>query len=387
MADSLMRDGKGTERAVSTHGAAVAHRSGAASSDLHQRLNRRTLPLQLMARRLSARPSMAPVQRMPRAGGVVQLMRPHAEDVGRLFQVHYPGPDSGPIIATYNGTDDNIHFRFTTSHARAITVTEDRIIGYRPTVGGMHPPGQIRPPEQNVEGRDRVFLSEADLSGAMARQRQDPGIVDRMVVTTFEQAPDYANYAQNRRDLEVQGVPILNNMNIGQTQATANPLSGVGPNANLHFQMPRVPQGTPGYSTPQLIHDTLSLPSLMQRDDVTVSVTAPDPSSYAQTRIHNTFYSLENSGAVKGTGMTQTETGPDDDLEKYGYSHRQTTKDASTAAAAKRKKYKFTPSKTEHADFHKPDPNRKHEEDDDDSGRGGSLGAVNTLQPLAATMY
>ncbi|NIJ22234.1 hypothetical protein FHS95_003949 [Sphingomonas naasensis] len=381
MADSLMREGR-SERATATHAAAAPVRGDPPPpAPLQQRLNRRTLPLQLMARRLSAR---APVQRMPQANGVVQLIRPHAQDVGRDFQVYYPGPDSGPIIAVYNGTLDNQNYRFTTSRGRSITVTEDRIIGYRPTVGGMHPPGQIRPPEENVQGRTEVLLSEADLSGAMARQRQDRSLVDRMVVSTFEQTPDYASYQQNRRDLEVQGVPILNNMNIARTQDTANRLSGVGPNANLHFQMPRVPQGTQGYSTPRLIHDTLTLPSMMQRNDVTVSITAPDPSSYAKPATHNTFYSLENGGAVKNTGMTQSDTGPDDDLEKYGYAHRQTTKDASTGAAAKRKKYKFTPSKSEHADFHQPDPNRKHEEDDDDMGRG-SFGAPNMTQPLVPT--
>jgi hypothetical protein len=384
MADSLMRDGGRTDRATPGRDVAAPRGIDGAPSVLHQRLNHRTAPLQGMARRLSGRTAAPPIQRMSRSNAVVQLMRPHAQDAGRLFQVHYPGPESGPIIATYNGTNDNINYRFTTSHGQAITVTEDRIVGYRPTVGGMHPPGQIRPPEQNVQGRDQVFLSEADLSGAMARQRQDRSMVDRMVVTTFEQTPNYAHYAQNRRDLEAQGVPILNNMDIGAKQATASRLSGVGPNANLHFQMPRVPQGTPGYSTPKLIRDTLSLPSTMQRDDVTVSITAPDPSGYKQSGIHNRLYGLENGGAAKGTGMTQASTGSDDELEEYGYSHRQTTVDASTAVAAKRKKYKFTPSKTEHADFHKPDPRRDPDGDDDDMGGGGDWSATSTTQPLVS---
>lgn len=298
----------------------------------------------------------------------IQLMRPHVQDVGRDFQIHYPRSDSIPMIGRYVGPADNDRYRFTTSRG-SIEVTEDRIIGYRPTVGGMHPPGQERPVEENLDGRDQVFLSEADLSGAMSRQRRDPGLLDRMVVTTFEERPDYAQFEQNRRDLESQGVPILNSFDISDKEGSSKRLSRLPQNANLHFQMPRVPRSVKGYSTQKLVNDTLSLPKTMKRSDIGVSVTTPHPKSYSDPKTHNRFYGLESRKALNGTDMELQAEGSDsdEDLETYGYEHRQSTIDESAKVSKKRKKYKFVARKTEHEDFkHNP-----FEDSDHEGGDGG----------------
>lgn len=324
---------------------------------------------------LAARPAgPCPIQRVAASAQPIQLMRPHISDVGRDFQIHYPGPHSGPIIGSYLGPGEGDTYRFQTS-SRVISVAEDRILGYRPTVGGMHPRGQIRPPEENLEGRDQIFLSEADLSGAMARQRRDPGLLDRMAVTTFEETPDYESYEQNRRDLEGQGVPIINSMDLSKVPESAERLSRIGENANLHFQMPRVPRNVSGYSTQKLIQDTLRLPGKMERSDLSVTVTTPHPESYGKKGVHERFYGLEGKkNAIKGTGMNMDEAidDPDSGLETYGYVHKQSTIDQSAEVAKKRKRYKFTPRHTEHDDFKHKD--FKKDEDEDDKGEGGGFG-------------
>ncbi|MBW8832088.1 MAG: hypothetical protein JF606_22265 [Burkholderiales bacterium] len=195
-----------------------------------------------------------------------------------------------------------------------------------------------------------------------------------MAVTTFEETPNYPNFEQNRHNLEVRGVPVVPSVDISQTQATAERLSGLPAEANLHFQMPRVPRGTKGYSTQKLVRDTLKLPSAMGQD-MTVSITAPHPDGYSKLSTHNGFYGLESGKAVKKTAMELDEAGTDSDasLEGYGYEHKQSTVDQSTEVAAKRKKYKFVPSDPEHQEF-KGAPKGPGDRDGDSEG-GGSLGA------------
>jgi hypothetical protein len=231
-------------------------------------------------------------------------------------------------------------------------------------VSGLHPPGITRPPEANLRGRRSVFLSEGDLSGAVARQRRAPALVNDMVVSTYEPTPDYPNYEPNRITLEGLGVPILNSMDISNIDDTAQRLSGIGHGANIHFQMPRVPR-IPGYSTQQLIRHTLSLPSTMDREDLSVSITAPHPEMYGLPGTHNRIYGLENSNAVVGTNMERYEaaTDSDEELEEFGYEHKESTKNKSAEAAKKRKKYKFQTLGNEHSNI-KRDPGAPPPDDD-----------------------
>ncbi|WP_157650927.1 hypothetical protein [Burkholderia ubonensis] len=280
-------------------------------------------------------------QRVPTSAGGV---RPNRHDVGRDFHLNL-SPGSGHDVGRYIGPSQNDGRHVFQVGGRQVEVAESHIHGYRPTVGLMHPPGQMRRPEDNLRGRDQVYLSEGDLSAAVARQRRDPSLANRMAVTTYEtdeNRPHYAQYRQNERDLAALGVPILHGVDLSQAEA-AQRLSQVPPNSNLHFQMPRVPQGTPGYSTQRLVNDTLRMPERMGRHDVSVSITTPHPNVYPQPSTHNRIYGLESGNAVRGTNMQRYASGSDSegDLEEYGYGHRRTTVDESTGAAERRKKYKF----------------------------------------------
>ncbi len=270
--------------------------------------------------------------------------RPHPSEVGRDFQIHHPGPESGPLIGKYVGPGNDGQHLFDVHRHGRLPVPEGQILGYRPTVGGMHPPGRVRPPEENLAGRDRVHLSAADLSEPMALQRRDPRLADRMAVTTFEHEPNYKEFKGNQRNLNALGVPVVPGVDISKTDQTAQRLSELPSGANLHFQMPRVPRGVSGYSTQKLVHDTLSLPGAMERKDMSVSITTPHPRAYEAESTHNRIYGLESCKALEGTDMQLKEEGSDSDgLEEFGYRHRQTTKDAPAAVAAKRKTYKFEP--------------------------------------------
>ncbi|KQV78240.1 hypothetical protein ASC87_11600 [Rhizobacter sp. Root1221] len=203
----------------------------------------------------------------------------------------------------------------------------------------------------------------------MARQRQDPGLVDRMAVSTFEETPKYANFEKNRHNLEVQGVPILRSVDISKTAETAERLSELPPGANLHFQMPRVPRGTSGYSTQRLVRDTLRLPGAIG-EDMSVSITTPRPDAYTKVKgTHDRIYGLESGKALEGTGMELEEGGSDSDshLEKFGYDHKQSTKDESAGVADKRKKYKFVPGDSEHEES-KRAPKGPGDRDDESGG-------------------
>lgn len=324
----------------------------------------------------------SPLQRVATGGqGVIQMMRPHIEDVGRLFQIYRTGGRTVTIGEYLGPGRQRNTYRFRTNSYGEMEVHENDIIGYRPTVGSMHPPGQIRPPEQNVQGRDQVFLSEAGLSGVMAMQREDPSLLNRMVVTTYEEKPSYPEYEQNRRDLESQGVPILNSFDVSNREQS-NRLNLMNSGGNIHFQMPRVTAGTKGYSTPKLVHDTLMMPQNMNRNDLSVTITTPHPSMYegrkkrSATAIHNQFYGLESKRSLKDTDMKVIKKRRDKNMEKYGYEHRVNTRNKSAKVAEKRRKYYFVPKQSEHEDF-KFFFNKKDDRDPPPTGGNSQMLQVN----------
>jgi len=266
----------------------------------------------------------------------------HRKDRGQLFEI---SGARGPVVGRYVGSQPDGTEIFDTTREGRIAVHPTAIMGPRAVVGGLHPRGQTRPPEENLHDRDQILLSEADLSGARARVRRDPGQASRMAATTFEEQPDYEGYEDNREDLRRLGVPVLNNVDLSRPEA-ADRFRDVGPNANMHFQMPRVPRGTRGYSTQELIRDTGRIPGRTGRDDVTVSVTTPHPSRYAKPGTHNGFYGLENRKAVpEGMRLAGEYSDDDADLEEFGYGHRQSTKDVGAAVADRRKTYRMEPDR------------------------------------------
>jgi Domain of unknown function (DUF4157) len=276
-----------------------------------------------------------PVARMMSYPG--RQMNPY--DVGRHFEIRY---GSSTIIGVYRGPSPTGGHVFDTTTYGRVTVRAEAVVGVRARVGGMHPPGQMRRPEENLRDRDQVYLSEADMSGAAARLRRDPALADRMAVTTYEGQPNYSGYAQNSDDLRRLGVPILNNVDIRNPQ-TAERFSQLPQGANLHFQMPRVPRNVAGYSTPQLIRDTAQVPGQLGRDDMTVSITAPHPDTYGTPATHNRLYGLESGNALRDTDMEveESHTDSDENLEQYGYQHRQSTQDTGAGVAHHRKKYRL----------------------------------------------
>ncbi|PWS49974.1 hypothetical protein DLE01_21080 [Streptomyces sp. FT05W] len=289
------------------------------------------------------------VARMPSGGG----RRMHKKDRGQMFEIMGA---RGPLIARYVRSQPDGTEVFDTSQGERIAVYPTDIMGPRATVGGLHPEGRTRPPEQNLRDRDQILLSEADLSGARARVRRDPAQAHRMAATTFEERPDYEEYENNREDLRRLGVPVLNNVDLSRPEA-AERFRDVGPNANMHFQMPRVPRGTRGYSTQELIRDTGRLPGRAGRDDVTVSVTTPHPSRYSKSGTHNGFYGMENRKAVpEGMRLAGEHSDDDADLEEYGYGHRQSTKDVGAAVADRRKTYRMEPDRRSNSPEEDPDP-------------------------------
>ncbi|WP_329233193.1 DUF4157 domain-containing protein [Streptomyces sp. NBC_01460] len=278
--------------------------------------------------------------------------RMHTKDRGQMFEI---SGERGPVVGRYVRSASDGTEVFDTTQGR-IHVRREQIMGPRATVGGLHPEGRTRPPEQNLHDRDQILLSEADLSGARARVRRDPSQAGRMAATTFEEQPDYQEYENNREDLRRLGVPVLNNVDLSRPEA-ADRFRDVGPNANMHFQMPRVPRGTRGYSTQELIRDTGRLPGRAGRDDVTVSVTTPHPSRYPKSGTHNGFYGMENRrGVPEGMRLAGEHSDDDADLEAYGYGHRQSTKDVGAAVADRRKTYLMEPDRRSNSPEEDPDP-------------------------------
>jgi hypothetical protein len=111
----------------------------------------------------------------------------------------------------------------------------------------------------------------------------------------------------------------------------------LGPNPVVTNRMPRVPQGTPGYSTARLVRDSSDLPSRSGRPDAAVQIVTPSRESFPR---HNNIYSMD-----RAAGGRPYVVEPDVPLESYGYSHRQTTVDQSTGSARSRSVFTFPPSR------------------------------------------
>jgi hypothetical protein len=305
---------------------------------------------------------------------MVQMMRPHPEDVGRLFHVRWRGNDQR--VGRYLGESANGQYRFSVRGANEILLDEQDIIGYRPTVGQRYPTGNKRPVEDRLRDRSFIMLSGGDLSEAMARQRMDPQFAEQMATTTYEAQPNYQSYQENAENLRRLGVPILNNIDLSRPQSVSR-LKEVPEMAHFHFQMPRVPRATPGYSTQKLIRDTASLPETLKhknkRRKFSLSITTPGPSAYKEIGIHNRIYGLESGKALKGTGMQVSGYESDEDLEQYGYTHKQSTTDASTEAALLRRTYHLTPvpanrenEESEENEDEKPEKKKKRKRETQD---------------------
>ncbi|MFI8280617.1 DUF4157 domain-containing protein [Streptomyces sp. NPDC085929] len=264
--------------------------------------------------------------------------RMYPSDRGQMFEI---ATARGSVMGRYvRASSDGVMHIFDTSEQGRISVYPDQIIGVRPTVGNLHPPGQVRPPEENLHDRSQLLMSEADLSGVRARLRKNPREAGRTAVTTFEEQPDYQQYETNREDLRRLNVPVINGVDMRERKA-AGLVRKLAPNANVHVQMPRTGREA-GYSTQKLVRDTNKLPKNAARPDVTVSQTLPHPSMYERESTHNSFYGVLNRKAVpEGMRYAGGVSDEDADLEEYGYGHRQTTKDKGADVAARRKTYRF----------------------------------------------
>ncbi|MBT1185458.1 DUF4157 domain-containing protein [Streptomyces sp. CJ_13] len=287
-------------------------------------------------------PAPAPVQ----TGGGISVARARSTDGRKMYpsdrgQQFEIATARGSVMGRYvRASSDGVMHIFDTSEQGRIAVYPDQIIGVRPTVGSLHPPGRVRPPEENLHDRSQLLMSEADLSGVRARLRKNPREAARTAVTTFEEQPDYQQYAANREDLRRLDVTVINGVDMRAPKA-AGLVRKLAPNANVHVQMPRTGREA-GYSTQKLVRDSIRLPLEADRRDVTVSETMPHPSMYGKESTHNSFYGVLNRKAVP-EGMTYAGgvSDEDADLEEYGYGHRQTTKDKGADVAARRKTYRF----------------------------------------------
>jgi hypothetical protein len=275
------------------------------------------------------------------------MIRPHKTDVGSHFQIitglGRPGGRKATRVGVYLGLGGYKLHRFRINNSgRTVLVTEDDILGYRPTVGLRHPPGMTRPSEDRLEDRTFVSLSGGDLSEVLARLRMNPEYAQQIAVTTYEDEPNYASYKPNKEQLIRLGVPIINKFDLRNEQDIFK-LKKLPLGSRVHFQMPRVPKYTVGYSTQKLVRDTAMIPKLIDRRDLRISITTPDPDRYKSEQTYNQIYGLESGCSLKGTGMGIAYSKPDKRLEDYDYNHKQSTKDKSTKAAEKRLVYHLTP--------------------------------------------
>ncbi|MEU9148971.1 DUF4157 domain-containing protein [Streptomyces sp. NPDC048417] len=309
-----------------------------------------------------------PVARMPRGSGRSRppASRMHPADAGQLFEFYL---DGNREVGRYVRARSNGDEVFDTERFGRVDVAPADILGPRARVGGIHPPGRARPAEERLEGRSTVYLSEADASAARARLRRDPGRADEIGITTFEEHPEdeYQEYQRNSEDLRRLGVPILTNMDLSRPDA-AERLRHVDEGANLHFQMPRTGR-MKGYSTQKLVGDTNRLPRRMNRDDVSVSITAPDPRQYKSRSTHDSFYGLENRKAVPPGMRVRSGPDPEADLEEYGYSHRISGKDKSAAVASRRKTYYVEADRRSDSPEERGGPSNYREREDDREAR------------------
>jgi hypothetical protein len=278
-------------------------------------------------------------------------MVPDSSDKGEHFLL------SGNRIGTYKGyvppkkPGEEGKYEFETTSGEKLQLSKEDIHGPRPTVGLRYPQGQ---PGNQVEGKDEAHISVGAGSELNARRKQNPGSESERLGTTFDKNPEsiYADYPQHAETAARHGYPILNDVDLTKPETYAH-LKDLAPGADVHIHMPRVPRGTPGYSTHQLIGDFAKLPKNLGRDDLKLSVTVPAPSAYGPGKkghaTHNSIYGLHDGSALTGTGMkvSHNEDLPKGDarrLENYGYTHKQSTTDKSADVAGKRlRTYHLTP--------------------------------------------
>ncbi|MFD5749142.1 hypothetical protein [Streptomyces sp. NPDC127033] len=287
------------------------------------------------------------IQRAP--GG----RRMHPGDIGQRFELELDGrPEIGTYVrASSNGREEIFRVR-----GEEVRVYPHEIRGIRATHGGMHPPGRRRPPEENLEGRDTLLMSEGDLSGARGIMRRDPGRARSMAVTTFDARPvSYGQAPGNLDDMHRTGTPVLPDFDISDPARSADRIGNLAPNANLHMQMPSVPRGTSGYSTQRLVRDANRLPERAGRPDYSTSVTTPHPGNYPHPATHNQRYGMQNRRGVP-QGREIYDEGPDEMYrEEDGYDHRETTQDRHAGSSSRRRTYRI----------------RSQNPDDYDDGSGG----------------
>lgn len=280
---------------------------------------------------------------------------PHPKDTGMHF---YVGNQESPDIGIYRGQAASGKHTFEVS-GRQQEFDRSQIHGYKARVGGLHPPGQNRSSYDKMRGRTDIEISGGDLSRTMAKIRSDnqraqaagqsiSDVPQRMAVTTFDRtkarpdkdSPDYERFPQNAENARRLGVQVEQDVNVKDSERLSF-LGGAAPNANIHAQMPRVPQGTKGYSTQQLTADIMKIPGQVGLPRATTSITTPDPANF---KTHNRTYGLEK--AAEGAGMQQAGAHADDRLQDFGYNHKQTTKDETTDSAARRMTYHFEPGES-----------------------------------------
>ncbi|WP_406438211.1 DUF4157 domain-containing protein [Streptomyces sp. NBC_00631] len=308
------------------------------------------------------------VARMPRGRGRSRppAVRMHPRDAGQSFEFLFDGHN---VVGRYVRATSGGYEVFDTERFGRVEVHPEDVLGPRARVGGLHPPGRARTAEERLEGRSTVYLSEADASAARARLRKDPSRADEIGITTFEEHPEdeYQEYQGNSEALRRLGVPILNNMDLSRPDA-AERLRHVDEGAKLHFQMPRTGR-MKGYSTQKLVGDTNRLPGRMNRDDVSVSITAPDPRQYKKRSTHDSFYGLENKKAVPPGMRVRSGPDPEGDLEEYGYSHRISGKDKSADVATRRRTYYVEADRRSDSPEERGGPSNYREREDDRASR------------------
>jgi hypothetical protein len=270
---------------------------------------------------------------------------PHPTDVNKPFLLTLQEGEYPDTVGIYKGVvPDNSGNHYFEIRGEMREIESKYINGVRPTVAGSHPEGVARIPFAPTVGY--MDISTADASHTLALHRQGE-LRGGLAATTFEGHHEneklYASYQANYESLRRAGVSVIDRVDIRNTDEAIRRLKNIEAEGIIHFQMPRVPQGTEGYSTQKLIHDTLLLPRTMKRPDVTVTIAVPDPDVAYDGKLstHNRIYGIGSGNAVEGTGMRLVSYTDDAQIDQYGYEHKQSTVDVSTGVANQRRVYKF----------------------------------------------
>jgi hypothetical protein len=244
-------------------------------------------------------------------------------DVGKHF--YLPKDKIGKCLG--RDPDNDGRHRFETSSGE-LSLRPDQIKGPKSEVGFTYPKGQ---PGNPFDGKGHVSISVGDATELLAKARKGD---DNFGGTTFDKNPEsiYPDYGQTSQRLARQGIPILHDVDMRKPE-TYEPLKDLAPGAEVHMHMPRVPRGTPNYSTQKLIKNYKELPEELNREDLDQSPTVPAPSVYSSEKIHNQIYGTEKDP----DWSYHEDVEPDDPRRKemtdLGYEHKQSTRNESTGAA------------------------------------------------------